>query len=124
MTEPLALVFYERLLPGTQLINRLQDLRYRVNTVAEADALPAAAEQTPPMVLLADLGAARGDVHRAISEIKAGAATSHVPVIGFAKTDDEAVQTAARAAGVTLVVRDQALLEHLPHWLDQVLRVE
>ncbi len=36
MTEPLALVLYERLLPGSQVVNRLQDLRYRVQTVAEA----------------------------------------------------------------------------------------
>jgi len=26
MTQPLALVFYEKLLPGSQLVNRLQDL--------------------------------------------------------------------------------------------------
>src|SRR5262245_49139849 len=35
MTEPLALVVYEKLLPGSQLVNRLQDLKYRVQTVAD-----------------------------------------------------------------------------------------
>ena len=34
--QPLALVLYEKLLPGTQLVNRLQDLNYRVQTVNDA----------------------------------------------------------------------------------------
>ena len=39
MTQPLALVVYEKLLPGTQLVNRLQDLHYRVQAVTDADTL-------------------------------------------------------------------------------------
>ena len=35
MTQPLALVLYEKLLPGSQLVNRLQDLNYRVQTIAD-----------------------------------------------------------------------------------------
>ena len=38
MTQPLALVLYERLLPGSQLVNRLQDLNYRVQVIADAGA--------------------------------------------------------------------------------------
>ena len=33
MTQPLALFFTRRLMPGSQLVNRLQDLKYRVQTV-------------------------------------------------------------------------------------------
>src|SRR2546423_14440364 len=33
MTQPLALVFYESLMPGSQVVNRLQDLKYRVQTI-------------------------------------------------------------------------------------------
>ena len=33
MTRPLALVFYEKFMPGSQLVNRLQDLNYRVRVV-------------------------------------------------------------------------------------------
>ena len=39
MTQPLALVVYEKLLPGSQLLNRLQDLNYRVQAIANADSL-------------------------------------------------------------------------------------
>ena len=35
MIQPLALVFYERLLPGSQVVNRLQDMRYRVQVVGD-----------------------------------------------------------------------------------------
>ena len=37
MTQPLALVLYEKLLPGSQLVNRLQDLNYRVQAIADAE---------------------------------------------------------------------------------------
>ncbi len=36
MTQPLALVFYEKLMPGSQLVNRLQDLNYRVQAVNDS----------------------------------------------------------------------------------------
>ena len=62
MTTPLALVFYEHLLPGSQLVNRLQDLGYRVQTVAEACALVAQAELARPLVVVADLASAKADV--------------------------------------------------------------
>ena len=39
MTQPLALVLYEKLLPGSQLVNRLQDLNYRVQVIPDAEKL-------------------------------------------------------------------------------------
>jgi hypothetical protein len=33
MTQPPALVCCERLMPGSRLVNKLQDLNYRVQTV-------------------------------------------------------------------------------------------
>jgi hypothetical protein len=32
MTQPLALVYYEKLMPGGPLANKLRDLNYRVQT--------------------------------------------------------------------------------------------
>src|ERR1700677_3769532 len=54
MTQPLALVLYEKLLPGSQLVNRLQDAGYRVQTVPAADALVASAEQEKTIIVLTD----------------------------------------------------------------------
>ena len=70
MTQPLAIVLYERLLPGSKLVNRLQDLGYRVLTVTAPGALVACAEQEKPMLAAADMVAARGGVAEAIAQLK------------------------------------------------------
>ena len=124
MTQPLALVCYGRLLPGTQLVNRLQDLGYRVQTVADTRALPTTAEECRPMLVLVDLQPTEGDMLGAIHRLKTSLATTHLPVVAFTSGDVAEVQAAARQAGVTLVVSDQALLSHLPQWLEQVLHGE
>ena len=98
MTQPLALVLYEKLLPGSQLVNRLQDLGYRVLTAPAADALVACAEQEKPMLVLVDLMAANAQGPESIAQLTKNAATSHLPVIAFAEEKDAALQTAAREA--------------------------
>jgi PleD family two-component response regulator len=124
MTRPLALVLYERLLPGSQLVNRLQDLNYRVQTLAEAGRLVEVAQEAKPMLVLADLEPTRNDVCRAIAILKKTPATSHLPVIGFGAEKNSDLQTQAREAGVTLIVDETALLTHLPQFLEQALQLE
>jgi CheY-like chemotaxis protein len=124
MTQPLALVLYERLLPGTQLVNRLQDLNYRVQTLGDADRLVDSAEQAKPMLVLAELESPRKNACEAIAQLKQNPATQHLPVIAFARENAPDLQAAARAAGVTFLVTEAALLTHLPQFLDQALQVE
>jgi len=124
MTKPLALVLYEKLLPGSQLVNRLQDLNYRVQTLADPGMLAESAEQTKPMLVLADLTSTRENVCGAIKRLKEHAATKHLPVIAFSKDDSATLQVEARAAGVTLLVSETAILNHLPQFLDHALQVE
>ena len=57
MTQPLALLFYERLMPGSQLANRLQDLKYRVLTVNNIATLAATARREQPLFVMVDLEA-------------------------------------------------------------------
>ena len=68
MTQPLALVLYERLLPGSQIVNRLQDLNYRVQAIGEANRLVECAEQAKPLLVLADLESTRRRLLVAASE--------------------------------------------------------
>ena len=125
MTQPLALVLYERLLPGSKLVNRLQDLGYRVLTVPGTDALLACAQQEKPMLVLADLaGTAGPKVIEAIAQLKQNPATSHLPVIAFAEEKDTTGQQAARDAGATLVVNEVAVLTHLQPFLQQALNLD
>ena len=124
MTQPLALVLYEKLLPGSQLINRLQDLNYRVQAIADAGRLVEYAEQAKPMLVLADLASTRNDVCTALARLKQYAATKHLPVIAFSDQGAVELQAAAHTAGATLVVSEAAILNQLPQILDQALQVE
>jgi len=123
MTQPLALVLYEKLLPGSQLVNRLQDLNYRVQVLAEAAQLVERAEEAKPLLVLADLQSVRNDVCAAIARLRQNPATHHLPVIGFSANSPE-LEKAALAAGTTLIASETAILSHLPQFLEQALVVE
>jgi CheY-like chemotaxis protein len=124
MTQPLALVIYEKLLPGSQVVNRLRDLNYRVQTIADADRLVACAEEAKAMLVLADLESTRNNVCGALARLKEHPATKHLPVIAFSGESAVELQAAARAAGATLVVTEPAILNYLPQLLEQALQIE
>ena len=123
MTQPLALVFYERLLPGTQLVNRLQDLNYRVEVVHVAVALVTAAEKSGPLVVFADLESIKSNPCEVIAQLKENPATKHLPVVAFAREGCAELHAAARAVGA-VAVSETALLGQLPQLLDQVLQLD
>lgn len=124
VTQPLALVLYEDLIPGSQLVNRLQDLHYRVQPISDANQLVDCARSEGPMLIFADLGSSRTDICTIIAKLKQDPATAHVPIIAFADEGNEQLQATGRQAGATLVATDSAVLAHLPHLLEQALQVE
>jgi CheY-like chemotaxis protein len=124
MTRPLTLLLYEELLPGGQLVNRLQDLGYRVQSLGDPALLVEQAESEKPILVIADLEPRPNEVCEAISRLKSNQATAHVPVIAFASASNVAVQEKARGAGATLVVHDTAILAHLSQFLEQALQVD
>jgi CheY-like chemotaxis protein len=121
--KPLALLLYSNLLPGSQLAARLQDMGYRVQTVNDSGALQELCEREKPLVLLAEVSQ-RGGVCDAIAQMKKNPATGHIPVLAFAAAQDKALQGLAEQSGISLLVGNAAVLEHLPQLLDQVLQVE
>ncbi len=124
MTQPMALVVYEKLLPGTQVVNRLQDLNYRVRAVMDSNTLLTCAQQEKPMLVVADLESTRHDICNAIAQLKKDPSTQHIPVIAIAKDGEAALIRAAQTAGATLVASETAILSHLSQFLDQALQVE
>jgi CheY-like chemotaxis protein len=124
MKQPLALLLYEKLLPAGQLVNRLQDLGYRVHPVPAPDDLQSTAEREMPMLAFVDLEPRFESMCGAIAALRRSGNTAHVPVIAFANQQNEAAHEKARIAGATLVVNDAALLAHLNQFLDQALRVD
>ena len=123
MTKPLALIYYEKLMPGSQLVNKLQDLNYRVQTVNDPALLQPVALQESPLLVVADL-AGGGEVFSAIAGLKASAATSHIPVIAFAAEGATQAMAAAEKAGAKLVVSENAIANHLLELLEQALQIE
>jgi CheY-like chemotaxis protein len=121
MTEPLALLLYETIMPGSQLAGRLQSLNYRVQTLGDAAELHLEAERAKPMVVLADLSAHPDGICAAITRLKQHPPTAHIPVIAFSTHQDSATFEKARTAGASLAVSDVAIAQHLPQLLDQAL---
>ena len=122
MTQPLALVFYQKLLPGSQLANQLKDINYRVQTFSDSPALMEVARTDGPMIIFVDLDSAQEDVPALIQKLRQDASTSHLPIVAFSGT--EARLPLAQQAGAALAVGDNAMLSHLPDVLEQALRIE
>ena len=123
MQQPLAIVFYERLMPGSQLVNRLQDMNYRVRAVHNLVDLADKVYRDAPMLVIADL-ATQGDVCGVIEKIKTDPTTAHVPIISFAPDNRMHLLTAAQKAQSNQSVIESALLNHLQSILEQALQLE
>lgn len=128
MTKALALIFYENLLTGNQLLNRLTDLDYRTLVSSDVGRLHEQALEEKPIVIIVELGALGERVCGVIRGLRSTPETQHIPIIAFGahKHPKEAAQatTQAQAAGATLVVGENALVSHLDQVLDQALRVD
>ena len=124
MTSPLALIFYENLLPGSQLVNRLQDIGYRVQAITDYQGLVAQVIQDKPIILIADLHSRKGDVCAAIRTLKKNAETKHIPVLAFADLKESKLTAEATEAGATMVAGRDAILDQLTELLEQALQVE
>lgn len=125
MQQPLALVFYESLLPGNQLLNRLQDLGYRVRTVNELALLPELAARETPLFVFLELNAQAEGVCAVIRQLKASGNTSHIPVFAWLASTDRRLRDGAgrnaQAAGASVLTPGPGMLTQLPQLLDQAL---
>lgn len=124
MTQPLALVAYENLMPGSQLVNRLQDLGYRVATVTDVNHLVEQAAKDKPMLVVSDLFFSKANICELIAALRKHPDTSHIPVLAFTSAANEKLQEAGRTAGAKIVASEEAMLHHLPQLLEQALAVD
>ncbi len=124
MTKPLAIVFHESLLPGSQIANRLTDQGWRVQTLNIAANVLELVRREKPMLLVAQLALRHGDFCGVIRDLKSDPAIAHVPVIGYTALKNKQLQDDAVAAGARLVAADSAVLDQLPQLLEHALAVE
>jgi CheY-like chemotaxis protein len=123
VTEPLAIILHERLVPGSLLVNRLQDLNYRVLATSDGAALAETVRLETPLLVFVDLQTT-GDALAVIGQIRAEAATAHVPIIAFAPDAETALFESAKDAGANVAVGDSAVTNHLAQLVDRALAVE
>ncbi len=111
-------------MPGSQIVNRLQDLGYRVQACSDAAGLLACAQGEGPMLIVADLQESKEDLDGLIVKLKKDGLTQHVPIIAFTADNDATRQESARQAGATLAVNETAMASHLSELLEQALRID
>jgi PleD family two-component response regulator len=124
MNEARVLLFYERLLPGSQLVNRLQDLGYQVVTVTETSKIVSTAKKEKPLFIVMDVKSVKGSVSQTIQAIRGASEIKHLPILCFATKQDGNLQDEAVKAGANLVALDEALLQQMPQLLDHLLQIE
>jgi CheY-like chemotaxis protein len=124
MTKPLALLLHEKLMPGSQLASRLDQLDYRVQTLADPAQLSEVARREMPMIVLADLTHRRGNVLVALATMHTEPGLEHIPIIAYAAREDEKQREAALQAGVRILATDATILPHLPQFLEAALLID
>jgi len=124
VTKPLAIVFYEKLLPGSRIGHQLADLGWRVLEVKLAsDLLPQVRSQRP-VLIVAEVALRTGDLLPVIAELKRLPETSHVPILGYGDPKNQKLVDAALLAGVRLMAAEAGLFDQLPQLLEHVLAVD
>jgi PleD family two-component response regulator len=124
MTKPLALILYESLMPGSKVVNHMQDLGYRVQSLSNPAQLVELAQKEKPMLVIADLVPHHARICEAIGALKSNPSTEHIPVLAVAGPKSAKQVAEATAAGARLVANSTALLDQLPQLLEQLLQVE
>ncbi len=124
VTSPLALLLYERLLPGSALGNKLRDEGYRILHVSDLATAVAVATKEKPLVAFVDLEWKAKDAATAIRALKETPITQHLPILAFSSPRNVELQEAALAAGATIIASDEAILAQLPAMLDQAMLVD
>ncbi|MCX8155831.1 MAG: hypothetical protein N3J91_05165 [Verrucomicrobiae bacterium] len=124
MTRPLVILVYERILPGSQLLNRFQDMGYRVLALNDPAGLVETARREGPLLAVVDMPFSQADAARAIAELRSSPDTQHVPVIAIVPALDKEMEQKAVASQATLVAHDNAILNHLDRFLQQALQLD
>jgi CheY-like chemotaxis protein len=124
MMKPLAFVCSENMVLGNQLVNRLQDLGYRVEVISDGTQLSTQTASALPFVIICDLVSRGIDLVPAIRGLKQNEATGHIPVIGMTTNPDQQYHAKAVGAGASVVAMESGILVQLPQLLDMALAVD
>jgi len=124
MMKPLAFVCSDNMVLGTQLVDRLEELGYRVEIIADAHQLSAQTRSSRPFVIVSDLVSRGTDLVPAIKGLRQDKETAHIPIIGMTTNPNRQFHANAVAAGASVVSMESGILAQLPQLLDMALAVD
>ena len=124
VTKPLAIVFYEKLLPGSRIANRLTDLGWRVSEAKLATELFPLVRDRKPLLVVAELALRTGDLCPVIRQLRGAPETEHVPLLAYGDPKNQKLVDAAVAAGAKLVAAEAGIIDQLPQLIEHLLEVE
>jgi len=124
MTQPLALIFCERINAKTQLPTKLESLGYRVHSAVSSDEIFTLAKSLKPLIIIADIATKTKDVCPIISQIRQDSETAHIPIIAITDSSDPRLEATAREAGANVIVSESAITMHLKQLLDRALEID
>jgi CheY-like chemotaxis protein len=124
MMRPLAFVCSENMVLGTQLVDRLQELGYRVEILSDANHLSDQTRAARPFVIVSDLVSRGTDLAPMIKGLRHDQATAHIPIIGMTTNPNQQFHADAIAAGASVVAMESGILAQLPQLLDMALAVD
>ncbi len=122
--KPLAFVCSENMILGTQLVDRLHNLGYRVEIIPDADQLSAQARSARPFVIVSDLTSRGTSLMPVIRGLRQEEATAHIPVIAMTTNPNRQYHSEAVAAGASVVAMESGILAQLPQLLDVALALD
>ncbi|MGB9601398.1 MAG: hypothetical protein ACP5MG_11490 [Verrucomicrobiia bacterium] len=124
MTQPLALIFCERIIAKTQLPTKLESLGYRVHSAVRSEEIFTLAKSLKPLVIIADIATKTKDVCPIISQIRQDPDIAHIPIIAITDPLDPRLEATAREAGANIIVNESAITMHLKQLLDRAIEID
>ncbi len=124
MVQPLALLFFERVMPGSQLQTRLEALGYRVHITSAVEDIFHLAKSLKPLIIFADLITKKKDICPVFSRIRQDPEIQHIPIIAITDSSEPELEATAREAGANIVVSESSIAMHLKPLLERALAVE
>jgi len=121
--EPIAILVSENMVLLSRMTNDLCQSKYRVSHVGDAGELLATAREQRPMFVVLDLDLQNRDAVSVLEELKSDAELRHTLVLAFADGANESLLEEARAAGADMVTTRDAVANHLPPLVEQLLGV-
>lgn len=122
--HPLVIILFDNLLPGQQIVYRLEDLGYRVQCLAAPDQLQEHAEREKPLLILVELLKNADSTLNAIKSLKSSKLTAHIPILAFTNESNTNLAEKSIDFGVDITANNSAILDQLTLLLDQLLHVE